>query len=130
MDFLAGYGSGSDAASDKDEQQDHVEAGEHIFITADLKLHLYLIYRILPVFGRISLINGPGGVSRDPGGLLASLPRPFTSGDAATNVMPAPRRARKPVKFVIPQVSIPDSSDEEVGIFIKLSLIPVLMILQ
>lgn len=51
MDFLAGYGSGSDAASDKDEQQDHVEAGEHILVTVDLKLHLYLIYRILLVFG-------------------------------------------------------------------------------
>ncbi|BDA48901.1 probable proline-rich protein PRCC at C-terminar half [Coccomyxa sp. Obi] len=84
MDLLAGYGSGSDAASDQEEQQDIAQAGD---------------------------------VSRDPGGLLARLPPPSTSGDAARNLvvsdMPAPRRARKPVKFTIPQIPIPDSSDEE-----------------
>ena len=55
----------------------------------------------------------------DRGGLLAKLPPPSTSqhgaGGTTLSGMPAPRRSRKPVKFVVPHASIPDSSDEEVG---------------
>jgi hypothetical protein len=57
----------------------------------------------------------------DRGGLLAKLPPPSTSqhgaGGSALSGMPVPRRSRKPVKFVVPHNSIPDSSDEEVGPF-------------